>query len=132
MRKLIAALPLLAAGGCADAPPQPYAPIASVHYSAIGQEPFWLLTIGEDRIVLRQGSEDGAMNEAVWPRTLSRTVDGFTLWQSGEGTQVIAIASRPGPCTGSGGRVYEDEVRVRLSGRELTGCGGRLGEASGD
>ena len=126
MRRLIAALPLLAACGCAEAPPRPYAPVGSVHYSAIGEAPFWLLTIGEDRIVLRQSREDGAPNEASWPRTLPRNVDGFTLWQSGEGTQVIAIASRPGPCTGSGGRVYEDEVRVRLSGRELLGCGGRL------
>lgn len=127
MRKCWAALPLLLLGACETTPrAEPYAPVASVHYSAIGQQPFWLLTIGEDRIVLRQGSEGGEINESVWPRTLPRTVDGTTLWQSGEGTQVIAIASRRGPCTGSAGRVYEDEVRVRLSGVELRGCGGRM------
>ena len=72
--------------------------------------------------------ESAGTNVLTWTgsATTNTTVDGFTLWQSGEGTQVIAIASRPGPCTGSGGRVYEDEVRVRLSGRELIGCGGRL------
>ena len=30
-----------------------------------------------------------------------------------------------------GSRVYEDHVRVRLSGRELTGCGGRLVNEAG-
>ena len=127
MRTFWTVLPLLVLAACETTPHVgPYAPVATVRYSAIGQEPFWLLTIGDDRIVLRQASENGAPNEAVWPRTLPRTTpDGFTLWQSGEGTQVIAIASRPGPCTGAGGRVYADEVRIRLSGRELRGCGGR-------
>jgi len=127
MRK--AALPiviLLLAGGCETAR-QPYNPVRDVRYSALGEIPFWMVTIGDDRIVLRvAGEEDSAPQEQIWPRTLPRTVDGVRTWESGDGTRVIAIESRPGPCTGSRGRRYEDQVRVRLSGRELTGCGGRL------
>ncbi|MGZ8283282.1 MAG: hypothetical protein ACXWUZ_17465 [Allosphingosinicella sp.] len=127
MRSLLLTLPLLLAGGC-ETYPEPYNPIGTVHYSAMGQDPFWLVTIGDDRIVLRLAGEAGAQqpSEAVWPRTLPRTVDGTTIWESGEGTQVIAIASRRGPCTDARGLAYADEVRVRLSGRELRGCGGPL------
>jgi uncharacterized membrane protein len=122
---LLLALPALLAG-CETAR-TPYAPVDQVRYSAIGEDPFWLLTIGDDRIVLRLGNGPGtSASEAVWPRTLPRTVDGVTSWQAGDGTQVIGIEARPGPCTGSRGRRYEDQVRVRLSGRELAGCGGRL------
>ncbi|WP_114951772.1 hypothetical protein [Sphingosinicella terrae] len=122
---LILALPVLIAG-CRTGTTA-YAPVENVRYAAIGQDPFWMVTIGDDRIVLRLGGEAGeGVNEAVWPRTLPRTVDGVRTWESGEGTRVIAIESRPGPCTGARGRRYQDNVRVRLSGRELTGCGGRL------
>ena len=118
---------LLFAAGCSTAP-QPYNPVQHVFYSALGEDPFWMVAIGDDRIVLRLGGENGAAAPAdlVWPRTLPRTIDGARIWESGEGTAVIAIESRPGPCADSRGRSYEDQVRVRLSGRELTGCGGRL------
>jgi len=118
------ALPLGLAllAGCTNTP-QPYAPVRDLRYSAVGEQPFWLLAIGDDRILLRLGEAGG---EAIWPRTLPRTVDNVRRWESGEGTNVIAIEARPGPCTGSGGRQFEDNVIVRLSGRELTGCGGRL------
>lgn len=86
-----------------------------------------MVTIGDDRIVLRLGGESGEeVNEAVWPRTLPRTVDGVRTWESADGTRVISIEARPGPCLGTRGHRYRDHVRVRLSGRELTGCGGRL------
>ena len=124
---LLLPLALLAACKTYD---RPYAPVENVRYSAIGYDPFWLLTIGDDRIVLRIGHDGGGeareYDDAVFPRTLPRTVDGVRTWQSGEGTAVIAIEAHRGPCEGSGGRRYEDLVRVRLSGRELTGCGGRL------
>ena len=104
-----------------------YAPVENVRYAAIGQDPFWMLTIGDDRIVLRLAEAPGEdANEAVWPRTLPRTVDGVTTWESGEGVAVIAVESRPGPCTGARGHRYQDHVRIRLNGRELAGCGGRL------
>ena len=72
--------------------------------------------------MLRQGEEDGA----VWPRTLPRIVDGVRSWESGDGTAVISVEAAPGPCEDPSGRRFEDHVRIRLSGRELTGCGGRL------
>jgi uncharacterized membrane protein len=122
-------LPLLLLAGC-ETYDQPYSPVENVHYSAIGQEPFWMVTIGDDRIVLTlapdPGAAPGEMNSHDFPRTLPRTVDGVRTWESGDGTAVITIEAHPGPCDGSGGRTYEDEVVVRLSGRELTGCGGRL------
>jgi uncharacterized membrane protein len=122
MRRLLYALPLLLAAGC-ETSPEPYAPVQSVRYQAIGAEPFWLLTIGDDRIVLRTASE----GERAWPRSLPRTDErGMRFWQSGEGDGAILIGVRPGPCTAAGGRVHEDEVRIRLAGQELIGCGGRL------
>jgi uncharacterized membrane protein len=133
-RLLLPAALLLAAAalaGCTTTG-NPYAPVENVRYSAIGQEPFWVVTIGDDRIVVRTGREGDAHGrrypDAVFARTLPRTQDGIRTWESGDGTAVISIEARPGPCTGSGSIVYEDHVRVRLSGRELNGCGGRLVE----
>ena len=53
MRQFLLILPLFLAAGC-ETTPRPYAPVDNVRYSAIGENPFWLLTIGDDRIVLRQ------------------------------------------------------------------------------
>ncbi len=106
------------------------APVRDVRYAAIGHDPFWSMAIGDDRIVLTLGDQggraDGALNSYAFPRVLPRTADGVRIWQSGEGTSVLTAEARPGPCTGSGGLRYADQVRVRLSGRELTGCGGRM------
>jgi uncharacterized membrane protein len=126
-RRLLPLLaPLLLAGGCATTP-QAYAPVRHPYYSAIGENPFWMVAIGDDRIVLRLGGEAGsAPQDLIWPRTLPRLVDGGRIWQSGEGMRVISIEARPEPCTDSRGMRYEDHVRVRLSGRALNGCGGRL------
>lgn len=106
---------------------QPYAPVDNVRYSAIGAEPFWMVTIGDDRIVLRIGQEGREIREISYPRTLPIVDGNVTRWQSGDGTQVITISARqtPTPCE-LGGRRYEDYVRVTLSGRMLDGCGGRL------
>ena len=106
---------------------QPYAPVDNVRYSAIGAEPFWMVTIGDDRIVLRIGQAGSEVRDIAYPRTLPVTQGNLTRWQSGEGTQVITVEARrlPEPCEQSGRR-YEDHVRVMLSGRMLDGCGGRL------
>ena len=130
MRRSPISLCLLAVAACATQPGV-YSPVGTVRYSALGHDPFWMVTIGDDRIVLALGDEggraDGAVNSFSYPRTLPRTVGGVRTWQSGDGgTGVIGIEARRGPCSGSRGSVYEDHVRVRLSGRELTGCGGRL------
>jgi uncharacterized membrane protein len=107
---------LLLAAGCASTQ-QPYAPVRDVAYSAIGAEPFWLLTIGDDRIVLR--TPEG---ETSWPRPMRSNVDGVRTWESGE----IRIIARPGPCGAPSERVYEDDVSITLPGRRLSGCGGRI------
>ena len=51
-------LPLLLAAGC-ETNRTPYSPVENVRYSAIGQEPFWMVTIGDDSIVLAFGPRSG-------------------------------------------------------------------------
>jgi uncharacterized membrane protein len=120
-------LTLLLAAGC-TASSTPYNPVEDVRYSAIGENPFWLLTIGDDSIVLGSGpgpGSRGGINGHRYRRVLPTVVDGVRRWESSDGTAVISVEARPGPCTGSRGARFEDRVRVRLSGRELNGCGGR-------
>lgn len=121
MKLLPAAALLLAA--CEST--RPYAPVDDVRYTALGHDPFWMVTIGDDSIVLTTGPE-GELREHRWPRVLPRIEGGVARWESGSGTAVISVESRRGPCTGSNGAVYQDHARIRLSGRELSGCGGRL------
>jgi len=134
MKKYLSLSALLLLAGC-ETSSRPYAPVENVRYSALGHDPFWMVTIGDDRIVLRLGHDGGEeaeeYDDVAFPRTLPRTQGGFRTWESRDGTAVIAIQARAGPCRGSGGRVYEDHVRVRLSGRELSGCGGRLVRGEG-
>ena len=129
MTRRLLLLPLLLLSACQAYRTQPYDPVDSVAYSALGHDPFWLLTIGDDRIILTLGDEggraDGALDSYSWPRALPRIADGLRTWEAAGETAAITIQARPGPCEGSGGRVYEDHVRVSLSGRELVGCGGR-------
>ena len=129
MRTRLSLLSLLLLAACAT-PPRPYAPVDNVRYSAIGAEPFWMVTIGNDRIVLRlghEGREVRDISDISYPRTLPIVDGNVTRWQSGDGTQVITITARntPTPCE-LDGRRYADVVRVTLSGRMLDGCGGRL------
>jgi len=131
MRNAAPLAALLLLGACASY--QPHAPVSDVQYNALGHDPFWLLSIGDDRIVLTLGDEggraDGGVITVAYPRSLPRTVNGVRHWQSGDSTGTISVEARPGTCQGAGDRTYEHHVRVRLSGRELTGCGGReIGE----
>jgi uncharacterized membrane protein len=119
--KKAALLVFLAAAGCA-ADPRPYAPVGDVSYQAIGVEPFWLLTIGDDRIVLRQAGQP----DRTWPRTLPRGLDGVRTWTSDAGGESIIVEARPGPCAAENERIYEDDVLIRVAGSERRGCGGRL------
>jgi len=114
-------LALLAAAGCAS-DPRPYAPVGDVAYQALGAEPFWMLSIGDDRIVLRQAGQP----DRIWPRTLPRSEGGVRSWTSDAAGEAITIEARPGPCTAENERVYEDDVVIRMAGAELRGCGGRL------
>jgi uncharacterized membrane protein len=132
--RLLPLLGLTAMAACATEPGV-HSPVRHVSYSALGHDPLWLITIGDDRIVFTLGDAggraDGALESFSFPRTLPRIEGVVRTWQSGDGTGTITIVARQGPCTGSGGLIYEDHVTVRLSGRELIGCGGRsLGEGS--
>jgi hypothetical protein len=109
-----------------SAPPQPHAPVREPDYTALGAEPAWLLTIGEERIVLSFGRQGGRMRDMVYRRGAARIEDGVRRWDGGEGVAVIGVEAWRRPCQGAGGATFEDVVRVRLSGRELNGCGGRM------
>jgi uncharacterized membrane protein len=122
MKRLLLAVPAFALLASCATSQTPYAPVQNVRYQAAGTEPFWLLAIGDDRIVLRTANE----GERVWPRTLPRSAGGTRSWQSGEGEAGITIEARPGPCATPSERVYEDEVTIRTGALTLTGCGGRL------
>ncbi len=50
--------------GCA-ANPEIYSPVGTVRYSALGADPFWMVTIGDDRIVLTLGDEGGRADGAL-------------------------------------------------------------------
>lgn len=120
-------LPLLLLAGCA-ASQAPYSPARDVRYSALGHDPFWMVTIGDDKIVLTFGPATGGSRKLAghsFRRVMPRMVDGVKSWESADGTAVILVEARREDCIGSGGAVFEDRVRVRLSGRELHGCGGR-------
>lgn len=128
MTRVLIALPLILAAGCATST-TPYAPVHDVSYQAMGSQPFWQVVIGDDAIVFRPVAGGG---ERRWPRVLPRTVDGIRTWQSGSGGDGITITARPGPCADEpreGREVhYEHAVTVRMGedGPELIGCGGRL------
>ena len=133
MKRLLL-LGLAGLAACATSP-QPYAPVENVRYSALGQNPFWMVTIGDDRIVLTFGPDPGArpgqLNSYAYPRTLPRTVEGVRTWESSSGTAAITVEAMEGPCEASGAQ-YRDRVRVRMNGRELEGCGGpREGQRRG-
>lgn len=121
-------LALLALAGCASLGQSPLNPIRDVRYNAMGHDPFWIVAIGDDRIVLTMGPEggraDGELSSFEYPRALPRETDGVRRWESGEGTRVIAVEARRAACT-AGGRSFPDQVKVSLSGRMLEGCGGR-------
>jgi uncharacterized membrane protein len=121
-------LALLALAGCATSR-APFSPVSQVDYSAVGHEPFWMVTIGDDSIVLTLGAQpgtEGRLSSHRFARVLPNVTDGVTRWESGDGTAAIAVEARPGPCTGSRGRRYRDQVTVSLSGRQLDGCGGPM------
>jgi uncharacterized membrane protein len=132
---MMKALPLFAAlaipailAGCSTGDRAPYNPVNDFQYGAISHDPFWLVSIGDDQMVLTMGDAggraDGELKSFIYPRVLPRTVNGIRRWESGDGTQVISLEARPGPCT-TGGRTYADRTRVFLSGRAMDGCGGR-------
>ena len=107
--------------GCASAPVQL---MRNPVYQAIGAAPSWQVAVGRRSIVLRLGDSASDARAHRYPGT-RRGAGGIKSWVAGGATAVISVDARPGPCA-QGDLVFEDHVRVRLSGRELSGCGGRL------
>lgn len=125
MTRTLATAALLALAACTSTARQPLNDIGMISYAARGAEPFWALAIGSDQIALTL-AEDGQPTTIRYPRVLPVTQDGVTRYQSGEGTRVITIEARDGPCTLlNEDRAYHDRVTVSLSGRQFEGCGGR-------
>jgi uncharacterized membrane protein len=128
MTRLPFALCALILAGCA-AQPRPYAPVRGIiAYQALGNRQFWVLTIGDDRILLH----DGARPDRIWPRTLPRIEEDQRIWQLGEGADAVRIVARSGPCTAVNGDIYADFVSVHFGHADLDGCGGRrIGQERG-
>jgi uncharacterized membrane protein len=126
MRRTLPFLALVLTACTTPTVPQAHEPpVRSIAYQAVGGRPFWLLTIGDDKIVFWPVSGD---QQRIWPRTLPREADGTRMWRSGEGAEAILIEARPGPCSSDDERLFEDFVTIRMGeeGVELNGCGGRL------
>ena len=126
MKRLLP-LTLLALAGCSTMAGEAYSPVGDFEYGAMGHDPFWMVAIGSDQIVLTLGPPggraDGELTSTSYPRVLPQVTNGVRRWESSAGTKVIAIDARPADCT-TGGRRYPDSVTVTLSGRVLKGCGG--------
>ncbi len=126
--KTFVLLGALLLAGCASSTHDVYAPVRNVDYSAISHDPFWLVSVGDDKIVLTMGpaggNADGELITTEFPRVLSKTLsDGARRWESSDGKATITLEARRGRCT-AGGRTYTDRTIVRLNGREYKGCGG--------
>jgi uncharacterized membrane protein len=112
---------LLAAALAAGQTPQDDAP-AGARYVANGSEPFWTLIIYDDRITLSGVEED----ELAFPTVSPRPIRGIRTWRSRAGGRTISIEARNAPCEDEATQIYADTVRIRVDGRVLNGCGGRL------
>ena len=126
--KRLSFLGLLVLAGCAATGSEPINPVGHFEYGAMGHDPFWLVAIGDDRIILTLGPEggraDGELQTYQYPRSPLHEVGGLRRWASAEDGRSISIEARRAPCT-SADRSYPDTVTVRLDRRTLQGCGGR-------
>ncbi|MCD2324919.1 META domain-containing protein [Sphingomonas sp. IC-56] len=109
--RLAAALTLcLTAPLPAQAQPQPY--------RALGTEPFWSLTIDQDKMRY-QPADDRAIAVAT-PRV--RTIAGGKRYL----TRTMTVSITHAPCSdGMSDRIYPDTVTLRIGKLVRKGCGGR-------
>lgn len=111
------------------APPSTiFAPASAYEFHAAGANPSWLVLVGQQRITLAITStgSDGRLQmlRTSFAEVTRDHIPAARRWRAGTGTEVIGVEAWPQPCR-VGTAVVEDAVRVRLSGRELRGCGGR-------
>ena len=102
--------------GCATVRPEPTAPLPA--YQARGQEPGWLLTIGDGVLDYRGDyGETRVRVPAPEPRT---TFNGHRFE-----TPRLVVDVTHGRCNDAmSGHGFADQVLVVADGREFRGCGG--------
>src|SRR3546814_6635520 len=88
MKRLLP-LTLLALAACATGADAPYRPVGAFEYGAMGPDPFWMVAIGDDQIVLLigppGGRADGENLSKSYPCVLPRGADGSRRWRSAGG-----------------------------------------------
>jgi hypothetical protein len=94
-----------------------------IAYEAVGEHRAWRLTVGDDGVRLAFAGASARNGGHVYPHVVAREFGSSRRWEAGAGVAVISVEARPGRCA-VGGLIYVDKVRIRLSGRELYGCGG--------
>ena len=130
MKPLHTSLLTLAVAACATAEPAPETPdrpAAATLQSAHGADPLWHVTVGADRISLLVDTgghgRQADLRTTVYEGVRASRSGNLQRWQAGRGTAVISVEVWDGPCVLSRWD-YGKVARVRLSGRELNGCGG--------
>ena len=118
---------LLPLAGCASGRSEPVSLVDKPLYQAAGGPPGWILAVSPSRIVLRLAAEQRDKPALVieYPAPRTAFADGVKTWSAGTGTQTVEIEARRRPCR-HGATRFQDEVRVRLQNRVLSGCGGRI------
>lgn len=90
-----------------------------VDWRAIGNEPFWGVSIGRDGLVFSELAGESVEFPAAEPR---REEGGFTLSSALNG-RLLAVELRAESCSdGMSDRQYEWVARVEIDGRRLEGC----------
>ncbi len=116
--KTLIALPLLALSlaACQTYPSDPADPAKQGNYRAIGNEPFWDLTIGRDLVFTDRGTNFSVTE----PTPPVRSGFAGEIYQ-GRRINVNIVHSR---CSdGMSDRSYPDTVNVTVDGRAFRGCG---------
>ena len=124
--KLLHGLPLLLLAAACAVPPTEYGRTTALRYEAFGDPPLWRLSIGDDRLALTIHDPALGPTSTSFEGVAARTEGETTRWRAGgDGPGGISVEARRETCIAADGTRYEDQVTVRLSGRQLEGCGGK-------
>jgi uncharacterized membrane protein len=132
MHRLIPLVLLALAAGCAPAQREAAhaaaaEPMPRHLFRGEGEAPYWVVVVDEREIVLTL--ESGGPGREADYRTFryagvrAQSAGGVRRWTAGRGTAVISVEGWTEACV-LRGYDYRERARVRLSGRELNGCGG--------
>lgn len=97
---------------------------AGVDFRAVGQEPGWVLEVGQEiDLIYDYGQQHfrGAAAVPTYPH------EGTTVWAAREGEHQILVTIQRYPCQDAmSGENYPTKVSVMIDGRLLEGCGRTL------